>query len=287
METLTSISAGNKNRFSSLLKVRFSALLFLIVLSFPPLAHSQRVDQSAIDFVVGSFEFALLHELAHLVISEKEVPILGPIESAADYIATTILISDEVREDASSEIFDGYVRDAALALATSFELSAKSGADIPYWGVHALGIQRYYSMMCLLYGSNPDIYTALPVEYALPEQRLAGCASELALANRGLNWLIETYQVDHTDPVPEVADFVYGRPESQQLAIFLNEIRELNIFELSVNAITQRFGINVPFTAAMRSCGSAEAAWQSETRELVVCHELLSAFYSVYREMQR
>ena len=43
------------------------------------------------EFTVGSFEFALLHELAHLIISEKEVPVLGSVESAADYVATTVL----------------------------------------------------------------------------------------------------------------------------------------------------------------------------------------------------
>src|SRR5690606_10259582 len=44
------------------------------------------------EFVVANAQFVLMHELAHLVIEEKRVPILGPEESAADYIAAMMLI---------------------------------------------------------------------------------------------------------------------------------------------------------------------------------------------------
>src|SRR5512138_2136407 len=44
------------------------------------------------EFVVANAQFVLMHELAHLVIDEKQVPILGPEEMAADYIAAMLLI---------------------------------------------------------------------------------------------------------------------------------------------------------------------------------------------------
>jgi hypothetical protein len=50
------------------------------------------LDPERVTFVLGNVEFALLHELAHLVIGELDLPILGPEEQAADYLATMTLL---------------------------------------------------------------------------------------------------------------------------------------------------------------------------------------------------
>ena len=41
----------------------------------------------------------------------------------------------------------------------------------------------------------------------------------------------------------------------------------------------ERFTIEQPLTMAMRRCGQAEAAWLPQSRELVICYELLDALY--------
>ena len=50
-----------------------------------PVYRAQGLDTSTTSFVLGNFEFVLLHELAHVVIGELKVPVLGPEEDAADY----------------------------------------------------------------------------------------------------------------------------------------------------------------------------------------------------------
>lgn len=68
--------------------------------------HAQQQDEkkdAALDFVVGNIKFILLHELAHVVIGEKQIPILGPEESAADYFATTTLLREQLSNSESSE----------------------------------------------------------------------------------------------------------------------------------------------------------------------------------------
>src|SRR5690606_117958 len=78
----------------------FGALVLILALAAaPPEADAQNADtqvdggvaelfdSTPEEFVVANAQFVLMHELAHLVIDEKSVPILGPEESAADYIA--------------------------------------------------------------------------------------------------------------------------------------------------------------------------------------------------------
>jgi Putative metallopeptidase len=50
--------------------------------------------RKAVEFAVGNVEFLALHEIAHLLIAEKDIPILGPEENAADYIATLALLRE-------------------------------------------------------------------------------------------------------------------------------------------------------------------------------------------------
>src|SRR5262249_41191311 len=48
---------------------------------------TQQDRENAVAFVVGNMLFVLLHELAHAVIADLEIPVLGWVEDAADQFA--------------------------------------------------------------------------------------------------------------------------------------------------------------------------------------------------------
>ncbi len=237
------------------------------------------LDQETITFVLGNVQFVVLHELAHLVIGEFGVPVFGPEETAADYIAATALIGRDRDEPEANRRSLEYLLAAADALIISWQQGTALGVDVPYWGAHALSIQRFYQVACLLYGSDPRGFAGLPERVGMPEGRAAGCRAEFGQAERALRWLLETYGRKPGDPPGEVVRVSYEQPRTlaaQQLAA---EIRGSELLETLARRLGERFVLPGPVRFVMRSCRRSEAAWQPAQRELVICYELLDTFY--------
>ncbi len=245
----------------------------------PLSAHPQ--ERSAQDnFVLGNFEFVLLHELAHVVVGDNDVPILGPLESAADYTAIIMAIRGDGTETAKSFLTQA-LRDTATSFATTWRLAEANDVPIPYWDVHALSIQRYYAALCLIYGSNPDANRGLLGD--LPEGRAAGCVAEYEMANTGFQWLLDTYGASGDFELnSSLVKFNYGRVVSIRQRQLREEIRELGLLENTVNAVLGLFPPKAPILVTMRVCGQPEAAWQPAKRELVICYEMLDAFSRIH-----
>jgi hypothetical protein len=242
-------------------------------------AGDLQTDRDAIAFVVGNIQFLLVHEIAHFLIAEKSVPIIGPEENAADYIATLALIREEPLDPAEKDRALEFLLSAADAFAASWRTGAELGADLPYWGSHSLSIQRYYQIACLLYGSDPVAFERVPGVAGLPEVRAQSCIAEYAKANQAIDWLLANFGRQPDDPPGAATEILYEQPRTLVATRVLGELQSLNLLELILERLHKRFTIVRPFTVVMRTCGQAEAAWIPDRRELVICHDLVDTLY--------
>lgn len=243
-------------------------------------------DSDFVTFVLGNFEFLILHELAHMLIGEKNIPIIGPEENAADYIAVTLLIRAGKVDPDQQPVLRQFVASAAEAFSISWELGRQYGIEIPYWDAHALGIQRYYAIVCLLYGSDPAEFGDLLAEAELPEARSRSCESEYAKADQSLQWLLDTFGRGPSDPESAPVQINYEQPRSRMQQAIVEAIQSRQMLEQTVEAIRQRFLIESPFKVEIRACGQPQGAWLPAERALVVCYELLDAF-AQFESMRR
>ena len=117
--------------------------------------------------VMSSLMFVFLHELGHGLISMYKLPAVGREEDAADQLAGLVLIATG---DSGLEI--------AMRGAQFFRLLALSGAKTPFFDEHSLDAQRYYNVLCMVYGSNPDRLGALVGDDKLPASRARRCPKE-------------------------------------------------------------------------------------------------------------
>jgi hypothetical protein len=241
--------------------------------------RGQRLTQEITDFVLGNVEFLLLHELAHFLIEEKEIPIIGPEENAADYLATMALLRTEPFEAGHEDQTLDFLFAAANAFAASWKLGSAIGAEIPYWGNHALGIQRYYQIACLIYGSNPSAFAYVPGTTGLPATRADHCVAEFEQANKSVDWLLETYGRQPGDSRGVDMELVYENPPTSVSRALVEQIRRARLFDLTLERLEELFVLEMPFVLAVRDCDVPEAAWIAERRELVVCYELIETIY--------
>ncbi|WP_261817840.1 DUF4344 domain-containing metallopeptidase [Vibrio gallicus] len=123
----------------------------------------QDVEQGVIDTLLHT----LLHEAGHALVEDQDIPILGKEEDAVDNLATLIML--------------GYLDNgtqAALNAAGMFGYESEDGEEYyelgEYAGEHSFDLQRYFSTLCLIYGSDPqanaDLLDEVEDDY-LPQQR--------------------------------------------------------------------------------------------------------------------
>jgi hypothetical protein len=154
------------------------------------------------DAVLGQFLFTASHEMGHAVFDFLDIPIFGRPEDAADRFAIYILLKIGKKDarkliEGASFMYKDYVgRPVVTVPLTAF-------ADI-----HGSPMQRFYDLLCIGYGSDPDLLAGL-MEY-LPKERVADCKTEYGEVNFAFQKLIEPHvdqdvkkQVLSTSWVPE------------------------------------------------------------------------------------
>jgi hypothetical protein len=244
----------------------------------PPLARSVP-ETTRVEFVVGNLEYMLVHEIGHFVIAEKEIPIVGPLENAADYIATLALIREEPLDPLRSDRAVTFLVATAKGFEEAWRNGVSVGAEAPYWGAHALTIQRYYQILCLLYGSDPERFARAAEVASLPATRARDCVNEYVRAASAYDWLLANYGRKPGDGEGAAIEIVYGPPPTKTSMMILDAVRTLQLFERVSERLRQRFALREPITLVTRKCGQSQAAWVPADRELVICYELVDALY--------
>lgn len=180
------------------------------------------VDRDTV--LTGTTLFILMHELGHGFIDMFAIPATGREEDAVDQFATLLLIDTDEK---GTPVLERLSRMALLG-AYFFKAVTPTGLDRPLLAdEHSLGEQRYFNVMCLVYGSDPEAYgpILLPAEKLiedligsdpgkldpekqtkaiallqaadsmniLPLARAAGCPAEFKRYEAAWTYLIETF----------------------------------------------------------------------------------------------
>lgn len=231
-------------------------------------------------FVTANVQFTLCHELTHALIATFDIPVLGREEAAADQIATLCVLYPETTTDRDPQAIEKLAA-VADAWRLEWEMDKESGGTA-YWDEHELDIQRYYNVLCMLYGSDPEQFEALPDQIDLPWQRAWTCADhEYDRTIKAGQWLLETFGFPD-EPTPSrrggLVSVAYDDPtESKKPAHKI--LVESAVFEHKSELMNSIFDLpdNIAIIAA--DClGDATAYWTEDQREVVFCYDLVERF---------
>ncbi|MGF1688992.1 DUF4344 domain-containing metallopeptidase [Photobacterium japonica] len=116
--------------------------------------YQKRYGKSAQEGAQDTLLHTLLHEAGHAYIDDQDIPVLGKEEDAVDNFATLLLIDHVENGD-----------EIAISAADMFAFESDDRPDYydfgEYIDEHSFDLQRYFSTLCLVYGSDPDAHKAL------------------------------------------------------------------------------------------------------------------------------
>ena len=147
-------------------------------------AFGELPEEEREQVVLGATDFIMYHEVGHALIDLLDLPTLGREEDAADQLAVYIL-TDGTDEGEQAAI------DGAVAL---HRLEQETGG-VALADEHSLGPQRFYNVICWVYGKNPDRHAGLRLRAGgvLPDARAERCPGEAAQLEASWNRLLEPY----------------------------------------------------------------------------------------------
>jgi Putative metallopeptidase len=130
-------------------------------------------EETALKLAIFANIFTFYHEAAHMLISELDLPTVAKEEDAADQFAAYFLLSSDSSEDKS---FSGEI---VMSAAKFFALQSKDPDPEILRDPHSLDQQRFYNLVCILYGTDPEKYSNLVSSLDYSESRLNGCQQEV------------------------------------------------------------------------------------------------------------
>lgn len=145
-------------------------------------------DGEAATKSVAALVFVFYHELGHALIDVYDLPATGREEDAVDQLATVLLL----------ETWEG--EDSELAILSSAEWFELDDDDADMADEHSLDEQRYYNLVCWIYGSDPDYFSEVADDWGLPPARAQQCSSEYTRMSSAWNTLLGPHMRPETAP---------------------------------------------------------------------------------------
>lgn len=235
--------------------MRALAMIAFFALAQPAAAFTLPEDEVQAQFIRSNILATFYHEIGHGLIDVLQLSVLGREEDAADSLSA-VLIHNLWEEEAAAQM----VYDTASAFLVYDSEAQMGGAEPAYWDEHSLDMQRYYNLVCLYYGADPEAREADAIELGLPENRAARCPDEFALADE--SWATS---LDALKPGKGAKGLrlVNSDPEDP-VALMLKE---------EISALNAAYGLPEWIDVTVAECGEANAFYAPDAKTITICTE--------------
>lgn len=240
----------------------------LALTPFCAAAQSWAEDDATKAFVESNVLATFYHELGHGLIDILRLPVLGREEDAVDTLSA-LMINDLWDEESAVNM----VYHTAGAFNAFAAEAARDGTEPDYAGQHSLDMQRYFNLVCLFYGANPDERADLAKELGLPADRAELCPDEYTLAQESWGVMLQDLE-----PTAETKGLVMEPGDSADpvYALLSAEVAELN----------KSYGLPVEVAVNVDSCGEANAFYYPSEKRITLCTEYADDLGRLWSEIE-
>lgn len=143
-------------------------------------------EERAYEKMFDAMRFIFLHEVGHALIDAYKLPVAGNEEDAADRLAAYVNLT-ELGEDGVKAVY---------AASDAFNLEAKQTASAKrkFADEHLLNEQRFYTSLCMIYGSDASKHARIVDAGYLPKERAVRCRNEYQRTVESWRSLLEPWR---------------------------------------------------------------------------------------------
>ncbi len=248
--------------------MRALTLALLTALPLPAAAFEMPEDEVEAQFISSNVVTVFYHELGHALIDVLQVPVLGKEEDAADTLSA-LLVHAIWDEDSATVI----ISDTAQSYALYDAEAQAAGSEPAYSDEHSLDLQRYYNLICLFYGANPEARKETAEALGLPPERAERCEAEFAQAQMAWGSVLQGLEpgsatgglrMVETDPADPIA------------VILQSEIGDFN----------KTYGLPDWIDVKIAPCGQANAFYSPSERSITICTEYAEDAKRIYESIE-
>ena len=225
------------------------------LLSQPATAFDMPEDEAEAQFVTSNVLAAFYHELGHALIDVLQLPVLGKEEDAADTLSA-LLVHDIWDESSATQI----IYDTASSYAMYAAEAKAQGYEPAFSDEHSLDLQRYYNLICLFYGADPNAREDVAKELELPPERAERCPDEFEQAQASWGGLLSGLEPGADAKGLRMADADPNDPIAQLLQ---TEVDDLN----------KTYGLPEWIGVTIAPCGEANAYYSPDDKTITMCSE--------------
>jgi len=151
-------------------------------------SEEEVTEEEIEDAMVGATLFVFYHELGHALVDVLALPVTGREEDVADQLSALILADGT--EEGEKAVLDG-----AQFFTLDFNQGdeATDNTELAFWDEHSLSEQRFYNLVCWIYGQNPEEHSDFVGDDWLPAERASRCSGEWELLERSWLTLLEPH----------------------------------------------------------------------------------------------
>jgi hypothetical protein len=128
-----------------------------------------------------------------------------------------------------------------------------------------------------------ELLEPLPEIVGLPEFRAFWCDEEYDNAEEAWFWVRDSFVRESTGSASE-HQFDYGSARDPGHQPIRDWLMQNELLERAVAHVDRNVLLPGAITLRTRSCGSPDAYWDGDARELVFCYELIEGFYQLSEE---
>jgi hypothetical protein len=216
-------------------------------------------------FIVNNALFILFHESGHMLVSELGLPVLGREEDAVDALSSVMLLESEEDE------LKAAMQDAADGWFLIDEAKGEGPQESDFLDTHGLDRQRAYSLVCMMSGADPEYFKTFIDSLDFPAERREECVGEYEKTRDSWFGLLEQHQDEAKKSKFTVTYEPANNPDLQPFADLLKENQVLEAIEATYGE-----GYDIPdgIKVTGKTCGTENAFWQEDTREITYCYEM-------------
>jgi hypothetical protein len=133
--------------------------------------QTTREGVAPIDAFVGPLVDVFFHEFGHVVFYMLQVPVFGREEDAADAFSAYLMLNFGYAE--ARRLIAGSAHQFRRDLKPKVTLELKDFSD-----THGAPAARFYNLLCIAFGANPELFADLVSKGMLPVERAIGCEDE-------------------------------------------------------------------------------------------------------------